>query len=365
MRWLFCLLLIAVALPLSAHQRPISFSTWEIEETQITAAIYLSALGRWRLYPGERLDEHLQKNIHLFAGDQACKLATPIDVQRAGTRILAALHFNCAGRTPDRIQINAFYNYNPEHLHIATIGDQEYLLDNQEREVLLRGQPSMFTYLWIGVDHILTGYDHLAFILGLLLICGGLRAAIICITGFTIGHSLTLCLAYLGAVTPNTPAVEALVGYSIAIVAIERSSLQYSIPLLLGIGFLALLTLSTAGAFTFPMIIGITLLAICYLCLAKEQKWRAWVLPIVAISFGLLHGFAFAGFLTELRIPRQDVLLALFQFNVGVEIGQIAVASLLYLGVRTILRHSFTQDAIAGGLCGLGVFWFITRSLGV
>lgn len=134
------------------------------------------------------------------------------------------------------------------------------------------------SYLLLGVEHILGGFDHLLFILGLLLIVRSTMLLVKTITAFTLAHSVTLGMASLGFVTvPQTP-VEAVIALSILFLATELSKQQK--------GEVGL----TAGA-----------------------PW------LVALSFGLLHGFGFAGALTEIGLPQTDIPLALLFFNVGVE----------------------------------------------
>ncbi len=152
-------------------------------------------------------------------------------------------------------------------------------------------------YLQLGVEHILTGIDHLAFVLLLLLLIGGRRRLVAAITAFTAAHSLTLALTTLGIVRVHAPTVEAIVALSIVFLAVE---------------------LVQAGAGR-P---GLT-------------SRRPWLVPF---AFGLLHGFAFAGALTEIGLPRGEIALALLLFNLGVEIGQLLFIAGV-LAASGIFRH--------------------------
>ena len=148
------------------------------------------------------------------------------------------------------------------------------------------------TYLVLGVEHILGGTDHLLFVLALLLIVRGFRRIAVTITAFTLAHSLTLAAATLGFVhVPGRP-VEAVIALSIVLVAAE-------------------------------VVHG----------LRGERGLTARAPWVVAFTFGLLHGFGFAGALAEIGLPQKAIPLALFTFNVGVEIGQLAfVTAVLALG---------------------------------
>jgi hydrogenase/urease accessory protein HupE len=184
-----------------------------------------------------------------------------------------------------------------------------------------------WSYLVLGVEHILGGFDHLLFVLGLLLIVRSTMLLVKTITAFTLAHSVTLGMASLGFVTvPQTP-VEAVIALSILFLATELSKQQ-------------------RGE------IGLT----------ARAPW------LVALSFGLLHGFGFAGALTEIGLPQTDIPLALLFFNVGVEVGQLifvaaVMAALWLLRIFTIRWPGWSYQAPAYGIGSLAAFWFIQRTM--
>lgn len=176
-----------------------------------------------------------------------------------------------------------------------------------------------------GIDHILFGYDHLLFVLALMMIVRNIRALILTVTAFTLAHSITLALATLGVVQVPGPPVEAAIAFSIMLVAAETVRLRAGQP-----------------------------------SLTADRPW------LIAFCFGLLHGFGFAGALAELGLPRDEVPLALFAFNVGVELGQLAfIAAVLAVaavarkfsirGVDRVLR--WAPYAIGS----FAAFWFVER----
>jgi hydrogenase/urease accessory protein HupE len=178
-----------------------------------------------------------------------------------------------------------------------------------------------------GVEHILLGYDHLLFVLALMLIVRSPRALVWTVTAFTFAHSLTLALAALGLVQVPAPPVEAAIAFSIVLLASE------------------IVRLRRGGS-------------------SLTARWP-W---IVAFSFGLLHGFGFAGALTDIGLPRSDIPLALFAFNVGVELGQLAFIGVvlgifaLVRGVRLTRPMGARAMRLAPYAIGsLGAFWFIER----
>lgn len=183
------------------------------------------------------------------------------------------------------------------------------------------------SYVTLGIEHILFGYDHLLFVLALILIVRSTRMLIWTITSFTVAHSITLALATLGLVHVPGPPVEATIALSILLLACEIVRIERGEPSLTG-------------------------------------RWP-WV---VAFSFGLLHGFGFAGALSEIGLPQGDIPLALLSFNVGVEVGQlmfiaavlgtIAIARQLAVPA-TILRYA--HGAVTMLIGSLAAFWLIER----
>jgi hydrogenase/urease accessory protein HupE len=183
------------------------------------------------------------------------------------------------------------------------------------------------SYLVLGIEHILGGFDHLLFVLGLLLIVRSTMLLIKTITAFTLAHSVTLAMAALGFVhVPQTP-VEAVIALSILFLATELSKQHRGET-------------------------GLTIRA----------PW------LVALCFGLLHGFGFAGALTEIGLPQSDIPLALLFFNVGVEIGQLlfvaAVLAVTWMIDKTKVKWpAWVEQMPAYGIGSLAAFWLIQRTV--
>ena len=205
-------------------------------------------------------------------------------------------------------------------------------LSPSEPSFVVQATPSALqvagTYLSLGIEHILLGIDHLLFVLALLILVDGRRRLLWTITAFTIAHSLTLGAATLGFVNiPQTP-VEAIIALSIVFVASEIVHARQGRP-------------------------GLT------------QRWP-W---IVAFTFGLLHGFGFAGALTEIGLPAQAVPLALLFFNVGVEAGQLLFIAAVGVVIVVARRVALPQPAWAWrvpayGIGAVAAFWSIERVAG-
>jgi hydrogenase/urease accessory protein HupE len=216
-------------------------------------------------------------------------------------------------------------------------GEKHSLLGSPEETNLRIPEAESFggvarDYLTLGVRHILEGYDHLLFLVCLMLIAGTGRRILITITGFTIAHSITLALSALGVVRVPVPPVEAAIALSIVFLAVEivrgdKNSLAYRYPI------------------------------------------------AVSSSFGLLHGFGFAAVLGETGLPQTEIPAALLFFNLGVELGQvifivgvIAAYQLIRLAARAVRDRDLSIDALrplqtpAAYVVGiLASFWMIQR----
>jgi hydrogenase/urease accessory protein HupE len=181
------------------------------------------------------------------------------------------------------------------------------------------------SYLRLGVEHILTGLDHLLFVLALTLLAGSLTALFKTVTAFTAAHSLTLALAALGAVRVPPAPVEAVIALSIVFVAREVWLLARGRP---GLG--------------------------------ARRPWP------MAFAFGLLHGLGFAGALARVGLPETDVPVALLTFNLGVEIGQLLFIVVLLAAIR-LLEKVRTHPPLPGKLLAayaigiLATFWLFER----
>jgi hydrogenase/urease accessory protein HupE len=197
-------------------------------------------------------------------------------------------------------------------------------------EAVLRGErPWQVTageYLVLGFHHILLGIDHLLFVLALLMLVPNMRTLVWTITSFTLAHSLTLAAATLGWVhVPQAP-VEAVIALSILFVAMEIVHWRQGRP-------------------------GLT------------RRWP-W---LVAFTFGLLHGFGFAGALSEIGLPEHAIPLALLFFNVGVELGQllfIGAVIAVSLVLKRITWPGWAWRVPVYTIGSLAAFWTIQRIAG-
>ncbi len=183
------------------------------------------------------------------------------------------------------------------------------------------------TYAVLGIEHILSGFDHLLFVLALVMIVRGRRQLLVTVTAFTVAHSITLALATMGVLHVSGPPVEATIALSIVFVASEILHLRQG----------------RAG-------------------LAARKPW------IVAFAFGLLHGLGFAGALAEVGLPQNAIPLALLFFNVGVEIGQLmfiaavlTISAIVHRLLRGRLSPRWTEVLPAYLIGATASFWVFGR----
>lgn len=184
------------------------------------------------------------------------------------------------------------------------------------------------SYFLLGVEHILTGYDHLLFVVALVLLLGNLWLVVRAATAFTVAHSLTLIGTTLGLIgLPQAP-VEALIALSIVFLAVEIVKQDPAHPRL-----------------------------------SERAPW------LIAFGFGLIHGFGFAGALREIGLPEGDVPVALLTFNLGVEAGQLLIVAVC-IGAIAALRRLVPpalRPTVLAASYAIGItasFWFIERLIG-
>jgi hypothetical protein len=197
--------------------------------------------------------------------------------------------------------------------------------------------PGSSSYFWMGIEHLLLGFDHILFVIGLVLLVRTPMNIVKVVTSFTIAHSLTLALATFGLVQLSQTSIEAVIALSIVFLAVE----------LLNVGQRRGHALTAVENNSSIMM---------------RHPWA------ITFIFGLLHGFGFAGALTEIGLPQDAAVLALLLFNVGVEVGQLLIVSgmLVLLFVARYIhvgKYSMLEKFPAYGIGTMAVFWFLERSI--
>ena len=359
-----CLLVGLLAGSAAAHQASTSFSTIRVAkdgEIQYTLALatrdLYEALGLLadrdptndEIRAGEaRLYDYVLARLH-FTGETGA----PCQVDRHGLafaagsdrRVELKLSVRCPSPGRAFIDYELFFDLDPAHTGWATITQGGVSIEHRfkkgltRRELNVQGGLGFVDFLGAGIEHIFTGYDHLAFLLGLLLVAAvrrragtgvgweprGLRPGVLyvirIVTAFTLAHSITLISAALGWISLPTRFVESAIAASIVYVAVEN--------LVLG-----------------------------------DPRYR-WGL---AFGFGLVHGLGFASLLANILPPRR-VIVPLLTFNLGIEIGQLTVVVVIYPLLHLAARRGgdrYRRIIVVGGsvLIGLlGLLWFLVRAL--
>jgi hypothetical protein len=384
-----------------AHERSESFSHWYFSgsgsRSGLTATVTIPLREVMLLYqngdssipPRQLFGRHLADNVAVYSNTAACDQQTMNILQAASGFVRVELQFDCGAGTPTGIQYRALFDIAPGHVHYAKLHRdgsmlaEELITDSNDYWDVSNVDADTSTnsfaeFLMIGIKHISSGADHIAFLLGLLLIAGSLRRSVIAVTGFTLGHSTSLAAAVFGFVRADGQLVEAFIGFTVALVAVEyflvRRRAVIGIALACtafawSVGLAALLMDAMPFRSLFAYL-GFGVFAACYLLASRDvariSATRATTLLFIATAcFGLVHGFGFAGFLMDTGLLGSALLIPLLGFNLGVEIGQLilvaAVLSLVAVVPRQVPR--IVPQLLASSLCGIGVLWFIARTL--
>ncbi len=375
-----------------SHQRSESYSRIDITNNEkliveIDFNVQISVLSRIKSKFDQFWESKLQEEVlNDYKVQGSCELDQGPYFRSSLTTGYVSLKWRqVCDKEPVEILFNLFFSEDPTHVHIATINidDQPYpekiftvsSRSWNESSALNKEQASAYSsfydYLELGVKHILTGLDHIAFLVGLLLLKLKRKNLIIVVTGFTIGHSITLALGALNYITPASSFVESLIGYSIVVVAIEcvaSITKQYTLynRYLLYSWILFILLFSLYGNQKYVLgLLGLGLFSYCYFGLSERFHNQKLIL-IVTMLFGLVHGFGFAGNLSSIGLMQDRFIPALIGFNIGVEVGQVLIIlslfALMYLLNRLItFKVEILGIYTASGLACLGMYWFVER----
>ena len=381
-----------------AHNRSQSFSDWEITDNIATAVFTAKSreVTRLQSQTNQSLDtllvSHLISAISVSQDNLLCsstEVARPIPSALGYVRVRLA--FDCGASLGDiSISINSFFNVASSHVHYANMSlngepSYQYLFTNKQRQHEITNQratsshwfDSITQFVLIGIEHIFGGIDHIAFLLALLLLLRSLKVLVWMITGFTLGHSITLALAALGWVIPDLDIVEASIGFTIALVAVQniavltgnhRQITYFSVAALLLIVLINLIWNIGLSALSS---LGLALFTLAYLWNSADEHLSANLRLVTSVIFGLIHGFGFASALTETGLASTQLLPALLGFNLGIELGQIVIIAAVWALLQQIRQSRFLTDTrlvidlVSAALCGLGLYWFIGRSYGI
>jgi len=335
---------VALLLPVAAfaHQASISYSELRPHGREIEGTLRFALAD---LRPQVRIDDPRDPPVPALtrllldpfvikASGRPCMLQPGVTAAMDGEDGLA-LHarWTCPIDASDLSLRAGFLDYFPPgHAHLSRI---EFSPTEISQRVAQRDEPSFEArrtrsrgressrFLLLGVEHIFTGYDHLAFLLGLLLLGGTLGQMVKIVTAFTVAHSITLALAALDLLAPPARIVEALIAASILFVGAEN-----------------LWALRRRAADS-----------------ALRHRW------LLTFAFGLVHGFGFAAVLRQMHLPRAALATGLLSFNLGVECGQVCIVVVLLPLLRSLQRARAFAPAASACVAAFGALLLVTRLL--
>lgn len=344
----FGLTLLLFAAPADAHQVGLSQGQYTFEAGQAVAHVVLSRTDVLSLVPSADTDrdgqlgaaeltaieptlaDRFEKEVLPSRGGHPCTLESFRATLTEEDGAEATATYTCEAQFGEaKVDLPLLASLGVGHRQVAKItsgaSTSEALLHKDARtlgmEIPTSNATLAFEFVKLGLEHILTGFDHLAFLFGLVLLRARLRSLLATITAFTIAHSVTLGIAVLGVWAPSPTYIEPMIALSVAYVGAEN-----------------------------------------FFAKSGDDRWR------ITLPFGLIHGFGFAGALGEVGLPKPQIPLALGMFNVGVELGQLLVlAAVLPMLVVARKRLSWFEgrgvQVLSAVLVLIGVGWFIERTL--
>lgn len=310
---LLLLALVAPVLSYTAVAHEMTMAEMELRETAPGEFLYIWSASNEKHPSTDDLVPQWPKMCTAEANAVHCGahgLRGSFSVDGVGKRYSAAL-------------VKVYWLDGQSHVYTLTPGQPKVQLYGAAEDHRSMGEIAS-AYTVLGIEHILTGFDHLLFVFGLLFLVGFRRRLLWTITAFTVAHSLTLASAALGLLTLRSPPVEATIALSIVLVAGEA--------------------------------------------LHKRMTLARRYPALLAFLFGLVHGLGFAGALQEIGLPHNYLPTALLTFNIGVEIGQIATVSfawLVWLGIR---KWSWVERLRTPALYGIGsmaAYWSWLRVVAI
>lgn len=393
-KFFFGILIFLLSSSLLSHQRSESYSKVVIDNTEdfkkatLEFSIQTSVLQRLNLnFTQDWEEEFIDEVTENFKLSYNCKITkSPFLKSSFSTGYITLFWVMDCESKEIEINFDLFFKNDSSHTHIATFiidseakpekvftsSDRNWKETDKKTEEASLFQ-SFQDYFDLGFNHILSGFDHLAFLLALLILNLPIKRLIIIVTGFTIGHSITLALGALDMIEPASQLVEALIGYSIVIIAVETvaSITNYHKPYnrtLIYTSCLLLIFFTLFGYSKFLIgLAGVSIFSYCYLSLISIHRDFS-ITFIVTCLFGLIHGFGFAGNLASIGLMEGRLLPAILGFNLGVEFGQILVGFILalllyYLNKFMNKNMDNLRVYLASGLACIGTFWFLERLL--
>jgi hypothetical protein len=332
-----------------AHQKSVSYSKWTLVEDGAIAEVKVRWLELTSLpivrdagaAPSDRSGVLAYLQTHLLAEGSAgvCRATPSSTIELPADRGWLRAEWQVRCDSPPTTLESQLFTSLTNHVHLATVIGPvpiDVVLSSTAPKAAFdwtgetAGAGGIESYLRLGVEHIFTGWDHLAFLFLLIVVARRIRDVAILVTGFTVGHSVTLAAAALGVVVPHALTVEATIAASILVVALENAGMERvrgGALVVLG----AVVLFAAGAAFGgLPAFWGIALFTACYFALLRTLGGVGRLRWVIACLFGFVHGLGFSSVLLEQELPRAQMVQALFGFNVGVELGQLAIVACIW-----------------------------------
>jgi hydrogenase/urease accessory protein HupE len=350
---LAAVVVIMMCAPAAAHEINTSYSITEIQSKQITFKLRVDESDLEKIFDLDENGDQAVTNDEILVNldDLQAYFSNKVEMIVAGATLAlktvgGSVYRDEIGNTfvdldyetevPSSfwkmtLRIDLFSDLGPRHKHLAKIiaGDDLqqaiFTIADSEQSFTIAGRVSIFhqiaQFVWLGMEHIFIGYDHILFLIGLIVLGGSFRNLVKIVTSFTAAHSLTLILAALQIVIMPTRLVESVIALSIVYIAVEN-----------------------------------------FLVKDTDQRW------LITFIFGLMHGFGFANVLTELGLPAKGLVASLLAFNIGVEIGQVIIVAAAFPVILLVTRTRW-QKQVVYGLSSIilifGLVWFLERAFGL
>ncbi|MBT3982817.1 MAG: hypothetical protein HOE90_15770 [Bacteriovoracaceae bacterium] len=373
------------------HTKSDSYSTWKIKESSLLGTISfrkteierISKLYFHKNYSSINFSEFLRKIFIVTSSNQECLATSRFQKIRSSIDYIAFVgSFKCQDSKNIQLQIESIFSLIPRHLHFAKVGGEDYFFSEDNNSHKIFGAKSdsatvkparALEMLVKGIKHVSFGIDHILFLIVLIISFSSLKEITLLVSGFTIGHFISLVLSTQVIFPVSGASIESLIGFSISIVCIEylltRHQLRsfekiwaFLVPA--GIVMILLFGSKTFSSFEILALAGFVCFHLAYV---KKGVKNLFYSGVITTLVGVVHGFGFQGYFQN--VGGASALTNVFLFNIGVELGQLMIVAATILAMKLFkdrmqpaYRESFLKLSMSTAYF-VGFFWFSSRAL--